>query len=80
MPETPNSEPKKEKNLLVQAARYTEMGFIIPAAAVVGLLLGRLIDHWAGTNWIYIVGVVLGVIAGFVQMIRMAMRASNEQR
>jgi F0F1-type ATP synthase assembly protein I len=82
MTDTPTPDPsevKKEKNLLVQAARYTEMGFIIPAAAVVGLLLGKLMDRWLGTTWIYIAGVVLGIISGFVQMIRMAMKASNEQ-
>lgn len=74
----PSPKPK-EKNLLVQAARYSEMGFIIPAAAFVGLLLGKLVDHWLGTHWIYIAGVVLGIIAGFVEMIRMAMAASREQ-
>jgi F0F1-type ATP synthase assembly protein I len=82
MPDVPTPEPsdaKKEKNLLVQAARYTEMGFIIPAAAFAGLLLGKLFDYWLGTHWIYIAGVVLGIIAGFIQMIRMAMAASNDQ-
>ncbi len=82
MSDDPNapSEGRKEKNLLVQAARYTEIGFVIPAAAFVGLLLGRLLDKWLGTSWIYIAGVVLGIIAGFISMIRMAMRASDEQR
>lgn len=70
---------RKEKSLLVQAARYSEMGFIIPAAAFIGLLLGKLLDRWLGTHWIYIAGVVLGIIAGFVEMIRMAMAASREK-
>jgi F0F1-type ATP synthase assembly protein I len=55
------------------------MGFIIPAGAFVGLLLGKLMDHWLGTHWIFIAGVVLGIIAGFTQMIRMAMAASKDQ-
>ena len=82
MPDDPTPDPseaKKEKNLLVQAARYTEMGFIIPAAAFAGLLLGKLLDYWLKTHWIYIAGVVLGIIAGFIQMIRMAVSASNDQ-
>ena len=82
MPDEPNpvpNEAKKEKNLLVQAARYTEMGFIIPAGAFAGLLLGKLLDYWLGTHWIYIAGVVLGIIAGFIQMIRMAVSASHDQ-
>jgi F0F1-type ATP synthase assembly protein I len=78
MPTEPNPD-RKDKNLLVQAARYSEMGFIIPAGAFVGLLLGKLVDYWLGTHWIYIAGVVVGIIAGFVQMIRMAMAASREQ-
>lgn len=82
MPDEPTPAPgdaKKQKNLLVQAARYTEMGFVIPAAAFAGLLLGKLLDRWLGTNWIYIAGVIVGIIAGFIQMIRMAMAASNDQ-
>ncbi len=78
MPDLPDEKPK-EKNLLVQAARYSEMGFIIPAGAFAGLLLGKLLDHWMGTHWIFIAGVVLGIIAGFTQMIRMALAASKDQ-
>jgi F0F1-type ATP synthase assembly protein I len=52
-------------------ARYSEIAFIIPAAVVVGLLIGKLLDHWLHTHWLFIAGVIVGGILGFVQMIRM---------
>ena len=51
-------------------ARYSEIAFIIPAAVVVGLLLGKLLDHWLHTHWLYIAGVIAGAVLGFVEMIR----------
>ena len=64
----------KIQNAAILWARYSEIAFIIPAAVVVGLLLGKLLDHWLHTRWLFLVGVIVGSIAGFVQMIRMLTR------
>jgi F0F1-type ATP synthase assembly protein I len=66
----PSDSPNK-KNFLVTLARYSEIAFIFPAATVVGWLVGVGLDHWLHTTWLYIVGLILGIIAGFVQLIRM---------
>ena len=55
-------------------ARYSEIAFIIPAAVVVGLLLGKLLDHWLHTKWLFMAGIVFGAVVGFIQMIRMVTR------
>ncbi len=70
-------EPAKDKSesAAVVWARYSEIAFIIPAAVVVGWLIGKLFDHWLHTGWLYIVGVIVGAILGFVQMIRMVTRS-----
>lgn len=60
-------------------ARYSEIGFMIPAAVIVGYLLGLVGDHLLHTHWIYLVGIVLGAVAGFVSMIRRALRASADE-
>jgi F0F1-type ATP synthase assembly protein I len=73
----PEDPPKK--NPLVTAARYSEIGFIIPAAVFLGYGLGRLLDYWLHTHWIYIAGVIFGAIAGFAEMIRMAVAASRSK-
>lgn len=61
----------KSESTAVVWARYSEIGFIIPAAVVVGLLIGKLLDYWFHTHWMFIAGVIVGAVLGFVQMIRM---------
>ena len=59
-------------------ARYSEIAFIIPAAVVVGLLIGKLLDHWLRTHWLYIAGVIAGAVLGFVEMIRRVTRKDSD--
>jgi hypothetical protein len=68
----PEDEKRDESNPWVLVARYSELGFIIPAAVFLGFILGKLLDYWLHTNWIYIAGVIFGAVLGFVEMIRMA--------
>ena len=66
------------KNGLVKAARYSEIGFIIPAAIFLGYILGRLLDRWLHTHWIFLAGVIFGAISGFVQMVRIATAVAKD--
>jgi F0F1-type ATP synthase assembly protein I len=70
--------PPRKKDPIVVVARYSEIGFIIPAAILLGLLLGKAADYWLHTKWLYLAGLVFGAVVGFWQMIRMAMSASKE--
>ena len=70
---------KKKQNPMVLLARYSEIGFILPAAVIVGYLIGLALDRWLHQHWIYIVGIIFGAIVGFVKMIRMALASSNER-
>ena len=71
--------PDDKKNPLVTLVRYSEIGFILPAAVLVGYLIGAGLDHWLHTTWIVIAGVIFGVISGFISMIRMALRSEDEK-
>jgi F0F1-type ATP synthase assembly protein I len=64
----------KAPSAAVLWARYSQIAFIIPAAVVVGLLVGKLFDYWFHTHWLFLVGVILGAIAGFVDLIRTVLR------
>jgi F0F1-type ATP synthase assembly protein I len=55
-------------------ARYSQIAFIIPAAVVVGLLVGKLLDYWLHTHWLFLVGIIVGAIAGFVDVIQTVLR------
>ena len=61
-------------------ARYSEIGFMIPAAVLVGYLLGLGADHFLHTHWIYLFGIVFGAVAGFVSMIRRALQCERGRR
>jgi F0F1-type ATP synthase assembly protein I len=72
------SKPGDEQKQIVSLARYSEIGFIIPAAVFLGLILGKLLDYWCHTHWIYIAGIVFGAVVGFVQMIRGAISSTKD--
>lgn len=73
------TDPNRKSNPLVSAARYSEIGFVIPAAVFLGYIVGRLLDRWLHLHWVYIAGVIFGAVVGFVQMIRMASALSRDK-
>ena len=76
MPSDSHEEKQKQdqdkKNPYVQMANYAQLAIVFPAATLVGWLVGTAFDHWLHTTWLYIVGLLLGIIAGFVELIRTA--------
>jgi len=81
-PPEPNDEhetraEKRERKSWQQVAKYGELGFLLPAATFVGWAIGAGLDRWLGTTWITLTGVLVGIVAGFVQMIRTALKASR---
>jgi F0F1-type ATP synthase assembly protein I len=74
---TENKREPRTDNPAVVWARYSEIAFIIPAAVVVGLLVGKLLDYWLHTHWLFLAGIIFGAIVGFVQMIRMVTRTKD---
>jgi F0F1-type ATP synthase assembly protein I len=71
-----NKDPEND-NIWAQFAKYSEIAFIFPAATVAGLLLGMGLDHWLHTSWLYMAGLILGIIAGFIQLIRTGMSSEK---
>jgi F0F1-type ATP synthase assembly protein I len=67
MPEPPQS---SNGNFLVALARYSQLAFVLPAATFVGWIVGALLDKWLHTSWLYLAGLIFGIIAGFVELIR----------
>ncbi len=76
-PDPNNHDPDPKENFWVQVARYSQLAFIFPAAVVAGWLIGLALDHWLHTTWIYLVGILFGIAAGFVELIRATMRNSR---
>ena len=67
--------PAQKKDPFVSLARYSEIGFVLPSAVLLGFFLGKLLDYWLHTKWLYLVGLLFGAVVGFWQVISMAMGA-----
>ncbi|MFZ0271499.1 MAG: AtpZ/AtpI family protein [Acidobacteriaceae bacterium] len=65
--------PTKVVSSVVRAERLTQIAFILPAAVLVGWLIGAGLDKWLHQHWIYIVGIILGCVAGFIQIFRLVL-------
>ena len=65
---------ENEKSTWAQAASYAELAFVFPAATIAGWLLGVALDRWLHTTWLNIAGLLLGIVAGFVELIRTVMK------
>ena len=57
---------------------YTSLAFLLPVSALVGYVLGYLLDKEFETTWMYIPGLILGIVAGMVQLVRQLMRDSKD--
>ena len=59
-------------------AEYTTLAFVLPVSAFVGYIIGYLLDKEFGTTWMFIAGLILGIVAGFVQLIRQLRRDTRD--
>lgn len=75
----PSQDDKSEKkNSWVQVAKYSQLAFVFPASTVAGWLIGAALDRWMHTTWLYLVGLIVGIVAGFVELIRAALSADSK--
>ncbi len=65
------------RTAMQQVAEYSQIGFVLPTAILVGWLAGVGLDHWMGTKWLYLAGVILGSIAGFIELVRTMLKSDT---
>jgi F0F1-type ATP synthase assembly protein I len=74
----PDQDTSQKQSLWLQMAKYSQLAFIFPAATVVGWLIGLGLDRWLHTTWLYLVGLILGIAAGFVELIRLVQSSDSK--
>lgn len=57
-------------NPWTQLGRYTTLAFLMPSSIFVGYVIGFLLDKAFGTTFLDMVFLLLGIIAGFVELVR----------
>ena len=65
---------------LVTAESMIQLAIALPAGCLIGWLLGSWLDEHFHQGWIAIVGILLGAVAGFMQIFRMASRFLKNDR
>jgi F0F1-type ATP synthase assembly protein I len=65
---------------LVQAERLMQIALVLPCALVIGWGMGWWVDAHFHTHWATIGGVILGMAAGMVSAVRMAMDAGKTKK
>ena len=62
---------------LVQAEQLIQIAMVLPSALLIGWGAGWLVDHWLHSHWGVVTGLLLGIVAGMVSAIRMAVLAMH---
>jgi F0F1-type ATP synthase assembly protein I len=73
-PSSDHRDSNQKKNPWVQVGRYSQLALMLPASTVAGWLLGSALDRWLHTSWIGVVGLLLGIAAGMIELIRTVLR------
>lgn len=75
----PRGSPMQRKeNRWAQVERYTTLAFTLPAATLAGYLIGRLLDRLFHTDFLFVVFLLLGIAAGFVELVRAAQKGAGD--
>ena len=71
--------PSGEKSTWKALGELSSIGMTLVLATVIGLVAGYYADRWLGTKpWLTLVGLGLGIAAGFVNLFRSVSRAERE--
>ncbi len=69
--------PKSGLKGLAQTERLVQIALVLPIAVLIGWFFGAALDRWLHQSWITLVGIILGMIAGMLEAVRMALAAGN---
>jgi F0F1-type ATP synthase assembly protein I len=61
---------KQPKSIMAMVSQYTGLAFLLPVSTFVGYVIGYLLDKAFHTHFLYVVFLILGIVSGFVQLIR----------
>ena len=67
-----------KKPFMVTVGEYTSLAFLLPVSTFVGYAIGYMLDKAFGTHFLYLVFLILGIVSGFVQLIRQIQRDTDD--
>ena len=71
--------PPREPGAWTALAELSAVGMTLVMCTIIGLAGGYFADKWLGTTpWLTLIGLVLGIVAGFVNLFRSVKKAERE--
>jgi hypothetical protein len=68
---------KPKRNPWAQAGEYMSLAFLLPASTFTGYAIGYLLDKAFGTRYLSFVFLIVGIAAGFVELLRKLLRKNG---
>lgn len=68
---------KNKRSGWAAAGKYMSLAFVLPSSVLVGYAIGYLIDKAFGTSFFYIIFLLIGIAAGFIELIREIQRDTD---
>lgn len=68
---TPGPEKPRKDDVFSQTMRYLPVVGLMPSSAAAGFVIGYGLDHLFSTTFLRWIFLVLGVVSGIVQVVRM---------
>ena len=71
---------KGEQNVYLMVSRYLGLAMLLPISVAVGYAIGYFLDRALGTRFLMPAFLILGIVAGFVQLIRELLKDSKSEQ
>ncbi|HEY7212584.1 MAG TPA: AtpZ/AtpI family protein [Bryobacteraceae bacterium] len=71
--------PKSDKSL-TWLGKYLSLALTLPASVCAGYIVGAALDHWLRFPILRVAGIVLGMVAGLIQIFRELDRDSKREQ
>ena len=74
-----NTEDSGKNSAPATFAKYSYLAMVLPSSAFAGWLFGALLEKAFHITWLHIAGLILGIIAGFFELGRVAFKLGSEK-
>lgn len=66
-----------DRNAWRMVSSYLSLGTLLPLCTFIGYAIGYFLDKAFGTHFLYLVFLLFGIVAGFIELIRQLQKDSD---